>query len=68
MVGEFLIKFVTKKQFFKFTGVACQKINLFLQFMGESILMVLMATLLAFLLVWIALPQFNEIAGKGAHM
>ena len=41
---------------------------LVVQFIGESMLLTLMALLLAIQLAYLFLPQFNEIAGKDLHL
>lgn len=38
--------------------------NLFFQFMGESFMVVFLAVILAFVLVAVTLPSFNELAGR----
>jgi putative ABC transport system permease protein len=38
--------------------------NLIQQFMGESVLLAVLASLIAFVLVGLALPSFNRLAGK----
>lgn len=40
------------------------RFQLFVQFMSESFLLVLIATILAVLLVWLFIPQFNDLTGK----
>ena len=42
--------------------------QLIIQFLGESLLMVLLAFVLTLLLVQLALPAFNELAGKAMHI
>ncbi len=48
-----------------FGGIRSQ---LFVQFMMESFVLVLLATLLALLLVILFLPQFNDLTGKTFHL
>lgn len=40
------------------------RFNLFSQFMGESLMVVFMSVVLAFLLTILALPAFNELSGR----
>ncbi|MFP4095261.1 MAG: ABC transporter permease [Cyclobacteriaceae bacterium] len=45
-------------------AVGASRRSLFVQFMAESFLIVLLATLLALLLVWLLMPYFNTLTGK----
>lgn len=44
------------------------KLQLFTQFMFESLILVVMATLLAILLVVVFMPQFNDLTSKTFHI
>jgi putative ABC transport system permease protein len=44
--------------------VGAAKIHLFLQFVVETALLFLFAAVLAVVLIWAAIPLFNEVAGK----
>jgi len=44
--------------------VGAEKIHLFLQFVVETALLFLLSALLAVVLVWLAMPLFNQLAGK----
>ena len=44
--------------------VGAQKIHLFLQFVVETALLFLLSATLAVVLVWIAMPLFNQLSGK----
>jgi len=44
--------------------VGAEKKELMMQFLSESILLCTLATIISFLLTWVALPQLNAIAGK----
>jgi len=44
--------------------VGAKRMDLMKQFFGESMLLTLIALLIAIILVWLALPAFNELSGK----
>ncbi len=44
--------------------LGASRFSLVRQFLGESILMSLAALLIALLMVWVLLPQFNQLTGK----
>ncbi|WP_299533457.1 ABC transporter permease [Ulvibacterium sp.] len=48
--------------------VGANKGTLIVQFLGESMLMVVLSLVVAILFVVLFLPQFNEIAGKQLHL
>ena len=48
--------------------MGANRMALVAQFMGESTCMVILSLMVAILLVVLALPQFNEIAGKQLHL
>ncbi len=56
------------------TEIGIKKVNgadryhLLKQFMGESIIQAMAATLLAILLIWLLLPWFNHLSGKELHL
>jgi len=45
-------------------AVGANRNALMIQYLGESLLMTFLSLLIAILLVWLLLPQFNEITGK----
>ncbi|MDO1451374.1 ABC transporter permease [Rhodocytophaga aerolata] len=49
-------------------AVGSSRIGLILQFYSESFIMVSFACILSFLLLWLSLPWFNQIAGKDIHL
>ena len=44
--------------------VGANRRQLIFQFLSESIMLTLLATVLAILMVWLLLPQFNQLTGK----
>lgn len=49
-------------------AIGANRQTLIVQFIGESILITLFSTALAFLLVWLILPQFNLITDKSIEL
>lgn len=58
----------------KMKGIGVKKVigasrnSLINQFLGESVLTVFLSLMVAFLFVWLLLPQFNEITGKQLNL
>jgi hypothetical protein len=49
-------------------AIGTSRKQLILQYLGESMLMALIAFLTAIILVWLLLPQYNQITGKQLHL
>ncbi|MDN5214117.1 ABC transporter permease [Fulvivirgaceae bacterium BMA12] len=45
-------------------AVGAQQRSLIFQYIGESVLMTMLSLVLAIIIVWLALPEFNNITGK----
>lgn len=49
-------------------AVGASRKSLIFQFLGESIVMAFISLLVAFVIVWLVLPEFNQITGKSLSL